>query len=193
MYQEDDPSIAIFNYYKKGFHYWPTTIYDRPYWTKYYNIRNGPDKCHYKKPTFLTWLDKIENFVKRMSATKRVPYFSFNFLTEMTHMHLATPKSLDVYMRDMLIRLSQEGYLDDTMLVVMSDHGNRLNYYAYATEPGKLERYLPFLSVKLPKKMRDSTFAASLRGNKNKLVSFFDVYQMSLHPVPDDNLLELSV
>ena len=33
MYQEDDPSIAIFNYYKKGFRYSPTTFYQRPFWT----------------------------------------------------------------------------------------------------------------------------------------------------------------
>ena len=36
MYQEDDPSIAIFNYYKNGFRYSPTTFYGRPFWSKYY-------------------------------------------------------------------------------------------------------------------------------------------------------------
>ena len=185
MYQEDDPSIAIFNYYKKGFRYWPTTLYDRSFWTKYYEVRSGPGKCHYKKPTYLTWMDQIESFLKYVHTVfdekKRIPYFSFNFLTEMTHMHLAIPKNLDLKLSELLIRMNQNGYLDNTMLILMSDHGNRLNYFAYATETGKLERNLPFLSIKLPKKMRPTPFSANLKNNKNKLVSFFDVYQTLRH------------
>lgn len=177
MYQEDDPSIAIFNYYKKGFRLQPTSFYGRPFWTKYYDIRSGPEKCHYKKPTFQLWIEQIENFIKQMSNPSSVPYFSFNFLTEMTHDHLAIPSNLDKQLRNFLNRINSNGYLDNTMLLLFSDHGNRLNYYSYATEGGKLEKNLPFLSIKIPRKLKGTVFSSNLKDNTNKLISFFDIFQ----------------
>lgn len=179
MFQEDKPSIAIFNYYKKGFRYWPTCLYGRGFWLKYYETRSGPDKCHFNEPTYITWLSQIENFVKSMNLkqNKHIPYFSFNFLTEYTHNFLAIPPELDSELSDMLKRLESEGHLDKTLLIFFSDHGNRLKFFAYATELGKLERYLPFLSVKLPKKMVNTRYFENVKMNRDKLVSFFDIYQ----------------
>jgi hypothetical protein len=181
MYQEDDPSIAIFNYYKNGFRYPPTTYYGRPFWTKYYKIRNGPEKCHYKKPTYQLWIEQIELFLKQMNRSKKVPYFSFNFLSEMTHGQLAIPKNLDFQLRNFLKQMNSNGHLDNTMLLLLSDHGNRLNYFSYGTEAGKLEKFLPFISIKLPRKMIHTKLFSNLKGNKNKLISFFDIYQTLKH------------
>jgi hypothetical protein len=101
-YQEDQPSIAIFNYMKNGFRYWPTCFYDRGFWLKYYEIRSGPGKCHYRTPTYLTWLDQIRLFVENFSYVKNVPYFSLNFLTEYTHNHLAIPSGLDLKLQELI-------------------------------------------------------------------------------------------
>jgi len=184
MYQEDDPSISIFNYLKKGFRYWPTTLYGRGYWLKYYSQRSGPDKCHYKQPTYLTWLNKINEFVHKMNSNKmnsETGFFSFNFLTEYTHNYFAIPQRFDQNLKEMLSRLDTSGYLDNTMLIVMGDHGNRLKYFAYATEMGKLERWLPFFSIRFPETLKNTIYLQNALNNRKKLVSFFDIYQTLRH------------
>jgi len=179
MYQEDQPNIAIFNYYKNGFRYWPTSMYGRPFWSKYYAIRSGPDKCHYTQPSYFTWLSQIEQFIENMNSpiNKHTGYFSFNFLTEYTHSYLAVPPRLDSKLSQTLKSLESKGYLDNTMLIVMSDHGNRLKFFAYATETGKLERFLPFLSIKLPKELMTTRHMNNLEQNKHRLVTFYDLHQ----------------
>ncbi len=63
----------------------------------------------------------------------------------------------------------------------MSDHGNRLTRYSYATEMGKLERFRPFLSIILPNMLKNTQLAKNLSQNKDKLISFFDIYQTLRH------------
>ena len=182
MYQEDAPDITLFNSNKKGFRYWPTSFYTYPFWKKYYEIRSGPHKCHYNKPTYMTWLEQIKTFVQQAnSAGTKVPYFSFSFLTEYTHDDLAVPPGLDEQLKNLLVNLQKEGYLDNTMLIVLSDHGNRLQKYSFATSNGRTERYMPFLSIKLPKKFIGTSFHKRALINKYRLVTLFDVHQTLRH------------
>ena len=183
MYQEDDPTIAIFNYVKDGFRYWPAGLYNRAFNLQYYSTRSGPDKCHFAKPSYATWLQQIELFVEQMhtTANRHTPFFSFNFLTETTHNYLAIPADFDRLLASLLKKLQEKGILDNTLLIVMGDHGNRILRYSYATEMGKLERYRPFLSVKLPKRLIQTRHWTNLKSNTNRLVSFFDVYQTLRH------------
>lgn len=163
--------------------YWPTALYGRPFWLKYYATRSGPDKCHFNEPTYVTWLDQIEEFVTRMNSNERnkqTPYFSFNFLTEYTHAYMAVPRQLDESLARTLARLDARGHLDNTLLILFSDHGNRLKFFAYATEIGKLEKFWPYLSVRLPSSW-SSKYASNARENRDKLISFFDVYQTIRH------------
>ena len=180
MYQEDAPSITLFNSKKKGFRYWPTTFYTYPFWKKYYEIRSGPNKCHNKIPTYITWLDQIKIFIES-SKKKQMPFFSFSFLTEYTHDDLAVSSNLDKHLKDFLHNLMKNGDLDNTMFFFLSDHGNRLQKYSYVTSNGRSERYMPFLSIKLPKKLKGSEFHKRALENKNKLVTLFDVHQTLRH------------
>jgi hypothetical protein len=41
MFQEDAPSMAIYNYLKNGFRYKPTDLYVRPFWVQHTKFRNG--------------------------------------------------------------------------------------------------------------------------------------------------------
>lgn len=174
MFQEDDPDIAIFNYLKKGFKQRPTQMYGRPFWLKYYETRSGPDKCHYAYPTYFTWFDMIRNFLQSIKQSrKQKPYFSFNFMTEYTHNYFAVPDNMDEDMRNFLSQLD----IDNTLLVIFSDHGNRLKFYSYATEMGQFEKHSPFLSIRVPKKMTRTKYYVNMKQNTNKLISFFDLYQ----------------
>ena len=84
----------------------------------------------------------------------------------------------------MMHRLDARGYLRNTMLVFFTDHGQRTKHYAYGTELGKLERYLPFVSIRLPPRSpfdHTASYRANLLANSNKLVSFFDLHQTLRH------------
>ena len=82
--QEDYPAIGVFNFRKNGFRAKPTHVYGRAYWSKYYAIRSGPDKCHYHTPTYDTWLEQTELTVQALNGSG-VPYFALNYMTEYTH------------------------------------------------------------------------------------------------------------
>ena len=184
MYQEDLPQGTAFNYLKKGFHYFPTALYGRAYWLKYYETKSSPNKCNYKQPLYLTWLNRIEEFVTKMHSNKvnrDTPFFSFNFQNEYTHDYFAIPKGFDSSFKEMLSKLDSNGYLNYTMLIVMGDHGSRFNYYAHTTESGKLEHKLPFFSIRLPQNFKNTDFLRNVLNNRGKLVSFFDVYQTLRH------------
>ena len=184
MYQEDDPAISTFNYYKKGFRYKPAAVYNRAFNVKYYDIRSGPDKCHFKKPTYETYLDQLRLFVERMNSNdinKATPYFSFSFLTEYTHNYLAIPRSFDSSLKQLLDSFESKGYLNNTMVILFGDHGNRLKFYSYATEIGKFERYRPFLSIKMPQRFKNSSYMRNMHNNRNKLLSFYDLHQTLRH------------
>ena len=136
-YQEDDPSVAALSYLKKGFRYFPTALYGRCYWLKYYETKSGPDKCNHKHTTYLTWLNRIEEFVSKMNSNKvnrDTPFFSINFQTKFTHNYFVISERFDSSFKEMISRLDSNDYLDNTIVIVMGDHGNRLKYYAYSTE-----------------------------------------------------------
>ncbi|RNA10162.1 hypothetical protein BpHYR1_050453 [Brachionus plicatilis] len=174
MFQQDHPSISMFNYLKKGFRQWPTDFYGRPFWTKYYATRSGPYKCHFNYPTYFTWFDMMKNFLTAIKNSRtKIPFFSLNYLTEYTHDFFAIPEKMDQHLTDFLKQL----VLDDTLFILFTDHGNKLVSYSYKTEMGRLEKFLPFLSIKIPNKMKNSVYYENLKKNKPKLISFFDIYQ----------------
>lgn len=139
--------------------------------------------CHLGMPTFKTYFNLIEKFLERMNneENSKKPYFSFNFLSEYTHDFLASPPQLDTSFAELLAKLDNKGYFDNTLLFVLSDHGNRLQPFAYGTEIGKIEKYLPFASMRLPKMLWNTSFERNAKANIKKLISFYDFYQTLRH------------
>ena len=119
--------------------------------------------------------------MNEVKDNSKLPYFFFNFLTEYTHDDFVIPPYIDKYFRDMLERFEMNGYLDNTLLIVVSDHGSRLVPYAYQTEAGNLEKNLPFISMRLPKKLWGTSYHQNAKSNRNRLVNAFDVYQTLRH------------
>ncbi len=72
------------------------------------------------------------------------PYFAFNFLKYYTHDYLSVPKDFDIQLRNLIKYFDSKGYLDNTLFILMSDHGSRLTKYSYQSRIGKIERSLPF-------------------------------------------------
>ena len=183
-YNEEFPVVGLFQYARHGFRYHPTSLYVRPLWVEFYKIRTHhyPAKCHYKRPLYMHWLDHLETFLEKMSlnTNKNTPYFYYNWMSEYTHNDMAIPPNFDLNLAKFLKRLERKGYLDNTLLIFMTDHGNKMIDYA-STESGRHERLLPMVSIKLPKKLKGTSFHQNAVSNKDKIISFFDIYQTLRH------------
>lgn len=106
-----------------------------------------------------------------------VPYFSFNFMKYFTHDFLTVPKDFDIQLKNIIEYFEEQKYLDNTLFIVMSDHGSRLTKYSYQSKVGKMERSLPFFSMRLPKNLHDTEFHRNAIANKDKLFTAHDVYK----------------
>ena len=123
--------MAVFNYFKKGFRFQPTSFYSSPFWTKKYLTKeqnlNGPiiNKCN-GKPIYKISYNLIESFLNRMNEIDinlELPYIYFNILNEYTHDFMVVQQYIDAEFRNMLERFEKKGFLDNTLLIIFSDHG----------------------------------------------------------------------
>ncbi|CUG86276.1 Hypothetical protein, putative [Bodo saltans] len=77
--------------------------------------------------------------------------------------------------------LDASGEWNRTALVFWSDHGINFGKYA-TTHDGEFEKLLPFVHVMLPRWLADDAkphWGDTLRGNQDKLVSPYDLYEVS--------------
>jgi hypothetical protein len=124
----------------------------------------------------------IETFLKKMHEyNTQIPYFFHNFLVDYSHDYISLPARLDSEFKSLLVRLEDKNYLENTLLIVFSDHGNRLTPYSYQTFSGKMERKLPFLYLRLPKKLWNTKYHLNALNNKNKLIGAYDIHQTLRH------------
>jgi hypothetical protein len=145
---------------------------------------NKEVQCNHGKPIYKIIFDTIETFLRKMQENDvnfQIPYFFYNFFGEYTHDNLAVPANLDMEFRNLLLRLENEKYLENTLLVMFSDHGSRLTLYSFQTQSGKIERKLPFLYLRLPKKLWNTKYHLNAVNNKNKLIGAYDIYQTLRH------------
>lgn len=185
MYNEEWPFYGCFNYLKNGFRFYPAHYYSHPFWFKYdaaCERHNASKLCLNNEPTYTKSLAKIKYLIEQMNEkNKNTPYFSFNFLKYYTHDYLVTPAGFDAELTDLVRKFEQKGYLDNTLLILFSDHGSRLTHYGFYTEPGRVERSMPFLTIRLPKQLENTEFEFNLKQNCDKLVSMFDLYKTLRH------------
>lgn len=181
MFSENSVQTGTFNSGKRGFRFNPTTVYHTPYWAKYHNLKSN--FCLNGEPLFKRSIDQIRLFIETMNNNfnKNIPYFSFNAFNYYNHDYLSVPRNYDLYLRDTIKYFVEKGYLDNTLFMLMSDHGPRLTEYGIYTEIGRKEAFLPFLSFRFPKKMVKTRFHINFSKNKYKLVSHLDGYKTLMH------------
>lgn len=174
MYNEDTPSLTIFNFCASGFKDPPTDYYVRPFWLAMNSINNFKSKdsrCYGNTPKHMYLLDYIEQFVARM---KHHRYFAFTFLTLLSHDDLNEVQVADSDFENMFLKMQQGGQLNNTIVIVLGDHGNRFTELR-KTDIGRIEDRMPFLAVSLPKqfKQRFPHLVAGLEENRNNLLSWY--------------------
>lgn len=100
----------------------------------------------------------------------QIPYFAIKFHNLYFHDIFTIPENYDKMLKKTLEKF--EPNFNDTMLVLISDHGHRFMPYAQS-DKGLAEFTNPFLSVKLPCKFINTTFLDNFKSNTNKLETFF--------------------
>lgn len=110
---------------------------------------------------------------------KDLPKFFLMFHSLLSHDDINWVKLADKDFRDLLKQLKDDGLFDNTVVMIMADHGNRFASVR-GTHQGQLEERLPFMSFALPEKFKQTEIGklmyTNLKANKDKLSTPFDIH-----------------
>ncbi len=125
---------------------------------------------------FQVWFRYAKEFFDRYPSD--VPKFSLLHHSQLSHDDHNLVQVADVDFRDHLQSMNDSGHLDNTLLIVMADHGHRFADMR-ATHQGQLEERLPLFAIVLPKQFREDKGQLAfenLRNNSKRLSTPFDIY-----------------
>ncbi|XP_017786040.1 PREDICTED: uncharacterized protein LOC108569125 isoform X2 [Nicrophorus vespilloides] len=195
---EDSAWMGLFYYTKKGFRRQPTDYFwDHFDMTAEKEIGNmhrlNVDQCVGARLVHKVFLDYISKFAETMRVN-RLPYFGFFWGASLTHDFLNKPKLGDRDYVDFLKMLNASGTLDDTVLVLMSDHGIRWGEIR-STYQGRMEERLPFLYLRFPESFakRNPLAINNLRTNVRRLTTPYDLHETLLDLVDPKKLRDDSI
>lgn len=181
-YAEDMQFIGTFTYSTTGFKEQPTDHYTRPFYQvaeKQY--KKHKPYCLRARPRHKVMMDYVRDFA---TMYKKEPYFLFAFHSELSHSYKGfNLGAADRDLRDMLKWLYDGGHLKNTLLIVMSDHGNRFAKIR-ETQQGKLEERMPFVSFTFPPNFAKThkKHLKTFKINSERLATPFDMHE-TLHAV----------
>lgn len=178
---EEQP--GIFTYKAKGFRDPPVDVYFRPMGMALTNVsvkQRQSKYCVGDKPEISHLLDNLCN-VLRDFTSRQVPFFSFSFLWKISHDKVNEVEIADQILLDFLRDLQTSAVLEDSILIFMSDHGNRFDHIRQ-TLVGRIEERMPFASLHLPNwYMRQrSTAKRNLHHNSVRLTTNYDIHETLL-------------
>ncbi|CAL7939740.1 unnamed protein product [Xylocopa violacea] len=175
-FMEDVPHIGTFTYRLKGFKEQPTDHYMRTFYlaaTPYFRYYNK--FCIGSIPRHMVML----NYIKEIfNVYKHQPKFVFGFHGELSHDSYNDIGVVDEDLHNWIQDLQKFGHLNDTVLILMSDHGHRFAEIRNTVQ-GKQEERLPFFSFVFPpwfKKVYPDAYANFLH-NTHYLTTPFDVHK----------------
>ncbi|GFR32109.1 uncharacterized protein TNCT_266021, partial [Trichonephila clavata] len=179
LYAEDFPHMSSFNYVKEGFHYQPTDYYFRPFILAY-EMALGSFKqiSTYACVGSVSETEAVLHWTELFASNFRDrKYFAFSWINSLTHDFLNTGSSADHMYEHFFRTLHESGALNNTITIVLGDHGMRWGSIR-KTYIGRLEERLPMLLIYLPpdfkKKHPKETEALNL--NAHRLVTPFDLH-----------------
>lgn len=185
VYAEDAAWMGTFNYMKNGFGNQPTDYY----WSVFNYIDEKESgnrhnlnvyRCTGSKMVYKKLIDYTKRFVNKME-TENVPYFGFFWGASLSHDYLNYPTIADDDYYNLFEEFYNNGYLEHTALIFMSDHGMRFGGIR-STYQGMMEERLPFLYIVLPKRFINKYphFKLNLRTNMRRLTTHYDLHETLL-------------
>lgn len=179
LYSEDAPAMNTFNYRLKGFKKKPAVKYLRPWWLEaeqMFTISNRnsyPQKCQH-----LFMFNYIKQFFTEYRTEKKFLFYSSNI----AHNNPKTAVIMDEDVTSMYKFLREGGHLENTIVLLFADHGDRTADFR-VTMQGKLEERLPFLSFTFPSwfQKRFRKEFSKFRKNSKVLTTHYDTYTTLKH------------
>ncbi|XP_075987652.1 uncharacterized protein LOC142984134 isoform X2 [Anticarsia gemmatalis] len=174
-YFEDMPWIGTFQYRFNGFRHQPADHYLRSFYLE--ESKGGKSWSKHKycvgdRPQYQMMMNITDQFL-RLDGKKYI----FTFIADITHDDFNKIATADEDMVQFLATLVQRNVLEDTIVMVMGDHGPR---YANVrdTFQGKLEERLPLMCILLPEKLKRArpSVQAALEQNVNALTTPHDIH-----------------
>lgn len=180
-YCEDAAKMSLFNYFGAGFLTQPTT-HD---WTTFIaetehqigrHLRSH-NLCLGKRLVYQILLDYSLNLITTYRKVKQ-KFFGLFWQNSLTHDFLQYPSAGDVAYRNYLKQIKRTKMLNDTVLIVMSDHGMRWGDIQL-THQGQMELKLPMLYIVLPEWFHTKypISSTNIKENALKLITPFDLYK----------------
>lgn len=156
----------MFNFKKFGFQQKPMDFWLRHYWLSLYdsksakpnNLNSNDHPCYYDVLFHKLGFKWLADFLKEYSYTSTnvsktdQNLFGIFKSNEMSHDYLERLFWIDDDLKSLLQEMLTESFLDNTLLILMGDHGHRFHSIRHTTN-GKLEQKLPALSILLPRKL----------------------------------------
>lgn len=173
-FNEDLPNVGTFTYRLNGFQEQPTDHYMRPYFLAAEPMNDQYGRlCAGDRPRHTLFMNYTSQI---LSSSSRVRKFIFSFHGELSHDSINLVEVADDDLLHFLEDLHAK-HLHNTILIMMSDHGNRFATVR-DTLQGKLEERLPFFSFAFPEDFRrrfQSHYANFVANANGRLVTAFDI------------------
>nr|XP_022909093.1 uncharacterized protein LOC111420352 [Onthophagus taurus] len=137
--------------------------------------------CIGSRETYKVFLNYIEQFLDRMSR-HRLKFFGSFFETVMSHDSIFKPKISDTTISLFFNSTLMEKILENTILVVYSDHGARFGKFRYGSFQGFIEDLLPYIAFYFPDsfKNRYKSLYDNFKINRYRLTTPYDIHKTLL-------------
>lgn len=194
---EDTAKSGMFNSGMLGFSGTPTDYYLHPFVYEAEKISNPKQKytqarrfkkamlhhtkatsnagmCMGNKYSYRLILEYVESLTNVLKSSKLFGLFWESSMS----VGLNAPMAMDHGYETLIKKLSDTGYLKETVLIVMSDHGTNFGYIK-KTKQGRLEERLPLVSILMPPSFREKHSLAfeNILANSRKLTTAFDLHE----------------
>ncbi|CAF1076953.1 unnamed protein product, partial [Didymodactylos carnosus] len=163
-----------------GFRDQPVDHYVRPFLMVAESRRTRDGFCFGSITRFKNMLNWIKEFFEMYPPYQ--PKFSFLLHKQYSHDTNNLLPYADDEALEFLQYMNKHGYLDNTMLMIMTDHGARYSQFRTSYQ-GKLEERLPFMSIRMPPKFQQQYphLMRNLRLNSHRLTTPFDIHETFLN------------
>ena len=187
---EDGAKYGTFQYRLLGFKEQPVDHYMRPF---YLEAERQYDRhypyCLGSVPRHLNMLNWVREF---FDMYPRMPKFSFAFHSELSHGYLNRLQLVDDDTEAFLRAMNASGYLDNTLLILMADHGARFSDVRQYVQ-GKYEERMPYMGLRFPASFERKypEVMRHLRTNVNRLTTPYDIHATLLDILKYDSSVNL--
>ncbi|CAG7727539.1 unnamed protein product [Allacma fusca] len=155
------------------------------------NPKNYTARCttHERVPEFLIrysirWLEKFAN----------TPHFFLSWFAYPFHEDIYSLANFDEYIASFFEFLKSEAsLLRKSVVIFVSDHGDRMSFFNSKSIESFFERGLPFFQIRLPNEMKENypDIVEAIQSNSRKLTTPFDVHHTLLHVLSLNTNLDL--